>query len=63
MANLKPDLVLEILGMSERGVVEDEDVREGSNDEVKYKTEEPRGTVRKIRGFTARHERRNKPSN
>lgn len=53
MANLKPDLVLEILGVSESGVVKNEDVGEGSKDEVEYKTEEPKGKVREISDCTA----------
>ena len=43
MANLKPDLVFEVLGVSKGGMVEDEDVGESSKDEVKHQTEKPGG--------------------
>lgn len=41
LANLEPDLVFEILGVSKSGVVENEDVGESRKDKVEYKTKEP----------------------
>ena len=39
--------------MSEGGMVENEDVGESGKDEVKHKTEKPRGVVRKLCRFMA----------
>ena len=41
LSDLEPDLVLEVFGMGEGGVVEDEEVREGSAHEIDDEAEEP----------------------
>ena len=55
LADLEPDLVFEVFGVRERGMVEDEDVGEGGKEEVDHEAKEPVGirVCLSVEGFSA----------